>query len=571
MNAPAPLQRARTLVERIVAATDRPGALTVLSAGGTERRAWGALHEDALALAGLLAARGAGPGERVALLGPTSLPMVTAIQATWLTGAACVVLPLPLRLGSLEAFVDQTRRRVGHARPVLLLVDPTFAPFLDGLSGAADAESHSGVVGAARALPRVDDLERLWREATTRTSRVSSSQGPGPGDPAILQYTSGSTSEPRGVVLSHGAVVANVEAITDRIAYDPGSEVTVSWLPLYHDMGLIGMLTVTMATGGELVLAPAQDFLQRPASWMEWMDAYGGTATAGPSFGFALATRALRASGGLDLSRWRVAINGAEPIDPAVVECFAEAAGRAGFAAGGAVCAFGMAEATLAVTMHAPGRGLLVDEVDRRALEEGFDALPARAGLPSRRLAKLGAPVGDLEVRILAPDGTAVSERRVGEIEIRGSSLLSGYFDDPSATADALREGWLRTGDLGYLVDSELVVCGRAKDVIVVGGRNVFPEDVEGAASAVAGVRAGNVVAFGIPGRAGRERVVVVAESRAEDLERLRGAVGDAVRAETGLSPADVVLLAPGTLPKTSSGKLQRSRTRQRYLDGELA
>jgi fatty-acyl-CoA synthase len=276
---------------------------------------------------------------------------------------------------------------------------------------------------------------------------------------------------------------------------------------------------------------------------------------------------------GLDLSRWRVALNGAEPVDPATVTEFCEAAARHGFRAGAAFPAFGMAEVAIGGSFPPPMRGLVVDTVDQHILETERYAAPVEPGVEgSRALAKLGRPIPGLEMRICDPaTGDEMKEREVGELEIRGSSVTPGYYNHPEATSAAFHDGWLRTGDLGYLVDGELVICGRIKDVIIVGGRNVFPEDVERAVAGVEGVRAGNVIAFGIRGRKGKEGIVVVAETKAADAaDTVRAAVSVRVRDAVGLSAEEIVLVTPGTLPKTSSGKLQRSLCRAKYLDEEL-
>ncbi|MDQ1364449.1 MAG: fatty-acyl-CoA synthase, partial [Acidimicrobiaceae bacterium] len=284
-----------------------------------------------------------------------------------------------------------------------------------------------------------------------------------------------------------------------------------------------------------------------------------------------LSARALRRLTGLDLSPWRIALNGAEPVDPATVEAFCAAGAAHGLHRGAAFPAFGMAEVTIAGTFPEPGSGLRTDVVDRRLLESDRYAAPSLEGPGTRALALLGRPVGDLELRICDPQsGGHMAEREVGELQIRGTSVTSGYYKHPEATAEAFDGEWLKTGDLAYLVDGELVVCGRLKDVIIVGGRNVFPEDVERAAASVDGVRAGNVIAFGVEGRRGREAVIVVAETRADDPHPIRQAVVARVLDAVGLPPEEVVLVPPGSLPKTSSGKLQRSLCRARYLEATL-
>jgi fatty-acyl-CoA synthase len=539
-------------IERAIAA--RPeGTITFVGGGQEDRVLWAQLHEEARAMAAGLQARGVGPGTHIGILGATSRPLVTAIQAAWLCGGAAVVLPLPMRLGSIEEFAAQTRARIRNADVALVLVDPDLAPFVEPQPG----DPPFVLLTEAATGYRPDHFDRPADD---------------PDALAILQFTSGSTADPKGVMLPNGTVGANLDAIAEAAELDVDDDVLVSWLPLYHDMGLIGLMTLPMTTGTDLVLAPPQDFLASPTRWMEWLSHYGGTATAGPNFSYALAARALRRHPGLDLSRWRIGLNGAEPVDPDSVEAFTEAGARHGLDPRLVFCAFGMAEATLAVTFPVPMTGMATDCVDRRVLETDRYAAPAEPGFAgARRLARLGKPVPGLQIRVVDPSGRPMREREVGELQIKGTSVTPGYYKRPDATADTFTsDGWLRTGDLAYRVEGELVVCGRIKDVIIVGGRNVFPEDVERAVANVAGVRAGNVIAFGVEGRKGKEALVVVAESRSEDGQTVRREVAERVLDAVGLPTSEVVLVAPGTLPKTSSGKLQRSLCRTRYLEAEL-
>jgi fatty-acyl-CoA synthase len=404
-----------------------------------------------------------------------------------------------------------------------------------------------------------------------------------PHDPerlVILQYTSGSTSEPKGVMIPDRVLSANIDALCAAVELGD-DELLVSWLPLYHDMGLVGFLAMPMTKGVDLVQAAPQDFLAHPGNWMQWLSDYRATATAGPNFAWVLATRALKRMKDLDLSRLTVALSGAEPVDPNAVEAFVAEASRFGFTPGGMFPAFGMAEVAIAGTFPPRYRGLVTDTVDRIVLETQRVAKPVEVsdpdelGLTARELPLLGKPVPGLEMKVVNPETyEEVPERHVGELLLRGTSVTPGYYKRPDATAALFRDGWLCTGDLAYLLDGELVLCGRIKDVIIVGGRNVFPEDIERAVGPLDGVRAGNVIAFGMEGYKGKESVVVVAEVRVSDtsggLDDIRDRIHHRTLEVCGLPPRDVMLVTPGTLPKTSSGKLQRAKCRDEYLNEEL-
>ncbi|MEY2580966.1 MAG: fatty-acyl-CoA synthase [Ilumatobacteraceae bacterium] len=550
------------IVDRIIAAADRDTGVrfvgpSVAPAGGESFVPWREIHDEARVVGAALQARGLVPGDHVAILGPTSRQLITIIQGCWLAGLASMVLPLPMRMGSLDAFIDSTRGRIRHGDAKLLLIDDLLAAFYERTLGDPPIELMAAVLPGSSSAPSGERLEVPAHD---------------PERLVILQYTSGSTSEPKGVMIPDRVLAANIDASCTAAELGEG-EVMVSWLPLYHDMGLVGFLSIPMTNGCQLVQAAPQDFLAKPGNWMQWISDWGGTATAGPNFSWVLATRALGRMNGLDLSRLTLALSGAEPVDPKAVEAFVAAAEPFGFKAGSVFPAFGMAELAIGGVFPPRHRGMVSDSVDRVVLERDRIAKPlelddADEELDVRRIPRLGKAVPGLTMRVVDPVTYAeLPERHVGELLLRGTSVTPGYYKRPDATAALFHDGWLCTGDLAYVVDGELVLCGRIKDVINVGGRNVFPEDIERACGTLEGVRAGNVIAFGVEGYKGKESVVVVAEVRTDDPRQVREALHHRTLEVCGLPPRDVMLVRPGTLPKTSSGKLQRAKCRELYLD----
>lgn len=546
--------RLKTVPERFREAAEHGHSITFVNGDIHTKVPWGQLLSEAEAMAAALQARGIGPGDHVAALGPTTRELVTSFQAIWLCGATVVVMPIPMRMASIEEFLESTRIRMRRADAKLLILDPDLQAFYTPAEGDPPVCTLGDLVGDG---------------AEFRQVRVD------PTSLAILQFTSGSTSNPKGVMLPHASVCANIEGVWHATRFVIDEEVLVSWVPLYHDLGLIGLLLVGMCAGGEFVQAPPQDFLAKPLRWMEWISTYGGTATAGPNFSYVLAARALRRAEGLDLSSLRIALNGAEPIVADQMREFAEAGAPFGMRAGCIFPASGMAEVCVAGSFSVPLDGLLTDVVDRVALEAEGYAAPVEANSDNaRELVRLGTPVVGLEMRIVdRHSGHVLSDREVGELQIAGTSMMAGYYKDSEATALAFDGKWLRTGDLAYMVDGELVICGRIKDLIIIGGRNVFPEDVERAAAEVEWIRPGNVIAFGVEGRRGKESIVVVAEVRGLDgvsEADVHDAVHKRVLDAVGVPPHEICLVAAGTLPKTSSGKLQRTLCRQLWEQGAL-
>jgi fatty-acyl-CoA synthase len=559
------------LIEKFKEAADGKNTITFVgsAAGDTETKeltlTWGELHQNARAMAAILQSRGIVPGNHIALLGPTTHKLITAIQAVLLCGGSVSMLPIPMRFSSVEEFANQSRNLMKHGDIDLLLLDPDLAAYHEIKPGDPPVVLLNELEpGAGR--PKAGD----YKEIEYDPERL-----------AILQFTSGSTSSPKGVMLPNRILEANVMGMIDA-SKAVADDVFISWLPLYHDMGLVGLLIVPMVVGCSLVLAAPQDFLGRPADWLRWMHKYKGTVTSGPNFSWVLAARALKRMTAteelLDLSQVRLALSGAEPVDPAVVETLIEAAKPHGFKGEAVFCAFGMAELSLGGTFPPPFRGMVTDTVDRKALEEEKVAQTVEEGATgSRRFPLLGTPIPGLEMRICDPTtGALKSLREVGELEIRGTSVMAGYYNRPDLNENLFHNGWLKTGDLAYFVEgpnggpAELILCGRIKDVIIISGRNIFPEDIERSVGTIEGVRAGNVIAFGVEGDKRKESIVVVAEARTDNLEAARKAIRQQVIGIVGFPPRDTVLVTPGTLPKTSSGKLQRNLCRKQYLDKEL-
>lgn len=545
-----------SLIDRIESvAANHPGRVVFVNGDEFDELTWAELHTDARRIAARMQARGVKPGDNVSLLGPTTRRLVTVIQATWLTGACLVTLPLPMRMGALDQFIQQTRNRVRDADSKMLIIDSQLSAFVEPEEGD----------------PPFVGLDALFDEDTATEDDYQRPKSD-PSALAVLQFTSGSTSEPKGVMLTHEAICHNLDGAVEAAGVT-SEEVIVSWLPLYHDMGLVGLLSIAMTKGTSLVQGAPQDFLARPLRWMEWISEFGGTGTAGPNFAFALATRALRRTDKeLDLSSMRIMLNGAEPIDADTFRKFYDIGEQFGLKRNTAFPAFGMAEVCIAGCFPNPGEELRTDVVDAHRLEVDQIAEPVdQDAHGASEFALLGRPVPGLSIKIVDPEtGKERGDREVGELLITGNSLTKGYYKNQAATDELIRDGWLHTGDLAYTVDGELVVCGRIKDLIIVGGRNIYPQDIEKVVGEVEGIRTGNVIAFGVEGRHGAQNIVVVAETRAHDLEALEKQLNREVADVIGVPPKHTVFVQPGTVPKTSSGKLQRSACRAAYLAGEL-
>ena len=511
------------------------------------RHTWREVHERAARIAGGLAAAGVGLGDAVGVLAGAPVEIAPTAQALWMRGASITMLHQPTPRTDLVHWAADTTNVIEMIDAKAVVISE---PFL--VAGPVLAERGITVL-------TVEDLL-----AADPIEPVETSED----DVALMQLTSGSTGSPKAVVITHRNIYSNAEAMFLGADYDVTTDVMVSWLPCFHDMGMVGFLTIPMYFGAELVKVTPMDFLRDTLLWAKLIDKYKGTMTAAPNFAYALFGKRLRRQakpGEFDLSTRRFALSGAEPVDPADVEDLLEAGKPFGLRPGAILPAYGMAETTLAVSFSKCGEGLVVDEVDADLLAALRRAIPATKG-NTRRLATLGPLLHDLEARIVDEDGNVLPARGVGIIELRGESLTPGYITMGGFVAAQDENGWYDTGDLGYLTEEgHVVVCGRVKDVIIMAGRNVYPTDIERAAGRVEGVRPGCAVAVRLDAGHSRETFAVAVESNAwEDpveVRRIEQQVAHEVVREVDVRPRNVVVLGPGTIPKTPSGKLRRANS----------
>ena len=526
---------------------------------------YGGVERATARYGGALQALGLEPGDRLALILPDNQDFVFAFLGAIRAGIVPVPIYPPAGLRKLSGYLDSTLHIVKKSGAKVILTDAAVRKLLGNVQlGAPEVRQ----VVAVEAIRNAGE--------PLRPAKLDID------DTCFLQFTSGSTSAPKGVMVSHGNIAANVQAFMhDGLKVTPGEDSGVSWLPLYHDMGLIGFLLAPMYFGCSVTYLPPLLFLKRPARWLETISRLRATISFGPNFAYALCVKRVRDKEieGLDLSSWRVAGCGAEPIRAANLLSFADKLAPVGFRQGALLPCYGMAEATLAISFDVLGEGVRVDRVVADDLALEGKALAARdddAG--ALEVVNCGKAFVGHQVAVFdASDEQSqapLPDRVVGELRLRGPSITRGYFDDPELTEAAFAGGWLRTGDLGYLVAGDVFVCGRSKELIIVNGRNYYPQDLEWEASQVQGVRKGNVIAFGAQAPLGdRERVVIAFETGVVDgqaREELQKEVRRAVREASGLSIDDVIALDAGVLPKTSSGKLKRNETRQLYLEGTL-
>ncbi|WP_416062971.1 fatty acyl-AMP ligase [Rhodococcus indonesiensis] len=520
-----------------------PHGLVTGEPDAPRRQSWGQIHEQARRMAGALAAAGIGHGDAVGILAGNPVDIAPACQAVWMRGASVTMLHQPTPRTDLALWARDTEVVIGMigARAVVL-----GAPF-----------EIAAPLLTERGIPVVTIAEM---DAGTPVDPLPTDEH----DIALQQLTSGSTGSPKAVQITHENFYVNAYAMIERIKFSLDDDVMVSWLPLFHDMGMVGFLSVPMQVGAEVVSVTPLDFLRSPLLWAELMSKYRGTVTAAPNFAYSLLARKLAQApdGAVDLSSVRWMWNGAEPVDPDTMEALAAAGARFGLDPAALAPVYGMAETTLAVSVPDPGRGQILDLVDPDLLEAGGMAVPSTRS-NARRLPTLGHLVPGLEGRVVGEDGQVLPPRGVGIIQLRGKAVTHGYLtvDGPVPAQDP--QGWFDTGDVGYFTEDGLVVvCGRVKDVIIMGGRNVYPTDIERAACSVDGVRPGNAVAIRLDSGEKRESFAVAVETNRiddpEEVRRIEHDVVHAVVAEVGVRPRTVAVLGPGSIPKTSSGKLRR-------------
>src|ERR1700730_1179749 len=509
------------------------------------RHTWAEVHERARRVAGGLAAAGIGHGDAVAVLAGAPVEIAPTAQGIWMRGASLTMLHQPTPRTDLVRWAEETTGVINMISAKAVVVSEPFmaaAPVLFGLGMT------------------VLTVETLL--ANGPVGPVDTSDN----DVALMQLTSGSTGSPKAVQITHANIVANAEAMMVGCNFDLDTDVIVSWLPCFHDMGMTGYLTVPMYVGAELVKVTPMDFLRDTLLWAKLIDKYKGTMTAAPNFAYNLFAKRLRRQatpGDFDLSSLRWALSGAEQVDPLDVEDLCDAGAPCGLKPQAIIPAYGMAETTVAVSFSACGGGMVVDEVDADLLALLHRAVPASRG-NTRRLVSLGRPLDGLELRVIDEEGSLLPPRGVGVIEVRGEPVTNGYITVAGLIAAQDERGWYDTGDLGYLTETgNVVVCGRLKDVIIMAGRNIYPTDIERAACRVAGVRPGCSVAVRLDAGHSRETFAVAVESKEfEDMaevRRIEHQVAHEVFAEVDVRPRNVVVLQPGMIPKTPSGKLRRA------------
>ncbi len=514
------------------------------------------MRTDAIDSALRLIAMGVKPLDRIALVAETGPEFAALFFGVVYAGAWPVPLPLPTSFGGRDSYIEQIRVQLGSCDPSMLIYPPSLGEM------AGEAARLAGVAG-------VD-----WDELAMRPALAAPLPQAKPDDIGYLQYSSGSTRFPHGVAVTHRALLNNLAAHSHGMDLAQDDR-CVSWLPWYHDMGLVGCFLSPVANQLSVDYLKTEDFARRPLAWLDLVTRNPGTTVSySPTFGYDICARRMssqtKASGRFDLSRWRIAGNGADMIRPDVMQNFVDAFQCAGFKASAFLPSYGLAEATLAVSIMPPGEGIRVELVE----ETQLSGAAAKQDRPQRyrAIVNCGKPVRDMAIEVREEDGTPLPDRAIGKVWCKGPSIMEGYFRDPESTTACMVDGWLDTGDMGYMSDGYIYIVGRAKDMIIVNGKNHWPQDIEWAVEQLPGFKAGDIAAFAITTPGGEETPAVLVQCRSSDENervRLREEIREKVRSVTGMNCV-IELIPPRTLPRTSSGKLSRAKARNLYLAGEI-
>ncbi|MBL8658082.1 MAG: fatty acyl-AMP ligase [Altererythrobacter sp.] len=557
-----PLPRRRsdfaTLTEAIDYAAQSRKGLNFHDMRGTLERAYpfAEMREDALAMARRLVAAGIGKDDRVALVAQTGPEFAALFCACVYAGAWPVPLPLPTTFGGKENYIEQLGIQLESCDPKLLLYPAEIAEL------------------AEAAVARQGCLGESWEDFSEREAPAAQLPEARPDDICYLQYSSGSTRFPTGVAVTHEALLHNL--FGHATAVDLGhNDRVVSWLPWYHDMGLVGCFLSPIANQVSCDYLRTEHFARRPLAWLDLVSRNpGNTLSYSPTFGYDICARRISSQSHVDerfdLSRWRTAGNGADMIRPDVMQAFVNAFAPAGFRASAFTPSYGLAESTLAVTVMPPGEGIRVELVEEERLSGQRRNLdrPARY----RAIVNCGKALPGMEIEIRGENGAVKGDHQVGKVWCRGKSVMHSYFRNEVATRDCLVDGWLDTGDMGYMAGDYLFIVGRAKDMIIINGKNHWPQDIEWAVEQLPGFNHGDIAAFAIETESGEEAPAVLVHCRVSDPEervKLRDQIADKVRSVTGMACV-VELVPPRTLPRTSSGKLSRAKAKRLYLAGEI-
>ncbi len=552
-----------TLGEALDYAASGSRGLNFHDARGTLSRPYpfAELREDALTCARRLIASGVQPEDRIALVAETGPEFAALFFGVVYAGAWPVPLPLPTSFGGRDSYIEQLRVQLASCDPKMLIFPPELAQMAGAAAEAAGCEGIDWDSFATRAAPETE-LPKADPEAI-----------------AYLQYSSGSTRFPHGVAITHHALLNNLAAHSHGMKIQE-SDRCVSWLPWYHDMGLVGCFLSPVANQVSTDYLKTEDFARRPLAWLDMISRNPGTSVSySPTFGYDICARRIssqtKASDRFDLSRWRIAGNGADMIRPDVMQSFVDAFADAGFPATAFLPSYGLAEATLAVSIMPPGEGIRVELVE----EERLSGRPRDLSKPARyrAIVNCGKPIPGMDVEIRGENGRIKGDHQIGKVWCRGKSVMHSYFRNEEATTDCLvakdnGDVWLDTGDMGYMADGYLFIVGRAKDMIIINGKNLWPQDIEWAVEQLPGFNHGDIAAFSVDTDNGEETPAVLVHCRVSDPEeriKLRDQIADKVRGVTGMSCV-VELVPPRTLPRTSSGKLSRAKAKKQYLAGEI-